>query len=483
IAELQANLETEMIVTRSIESLPLSKDSRIIHGNALETDWATVLAPENCDYIIGNPPFLGARNQSPAQKAEVREAFTAIGATRNLGNIDYVGAWFATAARYMGDHPVRTAFVATNSVCQGEQVANIWHPIHELGFHIDFGHNNFRWGNGAKDPAHVFCVIVGFSKQGVPKTLFHYPTVDSEPEVRSVKKLNPYLEEADNIFVWTRSTPICDVPSIGIGSQLIDFGHYTFTPQEKADFLEKEPQAEKYFYRLSGGREFLNGIERWVLWLGEITLQDLQQMPMVRERIEAVRERRSSVKRRQTREAANTPHRFGMEVIPEGNSLIVPQTSSERRRYIPLGFTGKGTLYTQKTMLIPGATLYQFGILHSRVHNAWMRAVGGRMKSDYSYTVQIVYNNFIWPDVSHGQEREIAEHAQVVLDAREFYEDATIAQMYDPDYDWLYPELTAAHHALDAAVEQAYGLEPGCDEKIMVERLFQLYAKTIKRLS
>src|SRR5699024_4251096 len=163
-------------------------------------------------------------------------------------------------------------------------------------------------------------------------------------------------------------------------SQPIDFGHYNFTPQEKADFLEKEPQAEKYFYRLSGGREFLNGIERWVLWLGEITLQDLQQMPMVRERIEAVRERRSSVKRRQTREAANTPHRFGMEVIPEGNSLIVPQTSSERRRYIPLGFTGKGTLYTQKTMLIPGATLYQFGILHSRVHNAWMRAVGGRMK-------------------------------------------------------------------------------------------------------
>src|SRR5699024_1248794 len=316
IAELQANLETEMIVTRSIESLPLSKDSRIIHGNALETDWATVLAPENCDYIIGNPPFLGARNQSPAQTAEVRVAFTAIGATRNLGKIDYIGAWFAAAARYMGDHPVGTAFVATNSVCQGEQVANIWHPIHELGVHMDFVHNNFRWGKGAKDPANVICLVVGFSYHGVPKALSHYPTVASEPEVRSVKKLNPYLEEADNIFVWTRSTPICDVPSIGIGSQLIDFGHYTFTPQEKADFLEKEPQAEKYFYRLSGGREFLNGIERWVLWLGEITLQDLQQMPMVRERIEAVRERRSSVKRRQTREAANTPHRFGMEVIP-----------------------------------------------------------------------------------------------------------------------------------------------------------------------
>lgn len=483
IAELQANLETEMIVTRTIESLPLSEGSRIVQGSALQVDWSEIIPPEDCDYIIGNPPFLGARNQSATQKAELKTAFEAIGATRNLGDIDYVGAWFATAARYMGDHPVRTAFVATNSVCQGEQVANIWHPIHELGFHIDFGHSNFRWGNGAKDPAHVFCVIVGFSKQDIPKTLFHYPTVDSEPEVRPVKKLNAYLEEADNIFVWTRSTPICDVPSIGIGSQLIDFGYYTFTPEEKQHFLEKEPLAEKYFYLLSGGREFINGIERWVLWLGEITIEDLQQMPMVRERIEAVRERRSSVKRRQTREAAKTPHRFGMEVIPQGHSLVVPQTSSERRRYIPLGFTGKDTLYTQKTMLIPGATFYQFGILHSRLHNAWMRAVGGRMKSDYSYTVRVVYNNFIWPEITKKQEHEISELAQAVLDARALHPDATIAQMYDPDNDWLYPELTAAHQALDAAVEQAYEVKPGSDEKDLVERLFQLYAKVINRVN
>lgn len=224
IAELQANLETEMIVTRTIESLPLSEGSRIVQGNALQTDWSTVLPPEACDYIIGNPPFLGARNQSTTQKAEIKEAFAAIGATRNLGDIDYVAAWYAKAVTYMGDHKIRVAFVSTNSICQGAQVANIWHPLYEHGIRIDFAHDTFRWANESTDLAAVYCVIVGFSKLGGDKTLYHYPHVDGEPEVSYPERINAYLKDAPQVFVWNRSKPLNAVPEMGIGNKPIDGG-------------------------------------------------------------------------------------------------------------------------------------------------------------------------------------------------------------------------------------------------------------------
>ena len=351
IAELQANLETEMIVTRSIESLPLSKDSRIIHGNALETDWATVLAPEDCDYIIGNPPFLGARNQTKAQKAEVKAAFEAIGATRNLGDIDYVAAWYAKAVEYMGDHQIRTAFVSTNSICQGAQVANIWHPIYEHGIRIDFAHDTFRWANESNDPAAVYCVIVGFSKLGGQKTLYHYPDIDGEPEVSHPEWINAYLKDAPNVFVWNRSKPLSAVTELTIGSQPIDNGNYLFKPEEKAEFLALEPAAEKFFYRWYGSQEFIKGIERWVLWLGNATPAELRAMPEVMKRVQAVRDYRLQSRRAQTKKAADRPNHFGTEVIPEGNALLIPEVSSERRRYIPIGFVGADTLCSNKVRL------------------------------------------------------------------------------------------------------------------------------------
>lgn len=267
-----------------------------------------------------------------------------------------------------------------------------------------------------------------------------------------------------------------------IGSQPIDNGNYLFKPEEKDEFLALEPGAEKFFHRWYGSQEFIKGIERWVLWLGNATPAELRAMPEVMKRVQAVRDYRMQSNRAQTKKAAERPQHFGTEIIPEGNSLLVPEVSSERRRYIPIGFVESDALCSNLVRLVPNASKYQFGVLHSRVHNAWMRTVAGRLKSDFRYSAGIVYNNFVWPQVTKDQECEIAEHAQAVLDARQLYKDATIAQMYDPDHDWLYPELTAAHHALDAAVERAYGLTPGSDEKEIVERLFQLYAKAINRL-
>lgn len=479
IAELQANLETEMIVTRNIESLPLSDGGRIVHGNALETDWDEIIPAQVCDYIIGNPPFLGARNQSAEQKAEIKTVFEAIGATRNLGDIDYVAAWYAKATKYMGDHKVRSVFVSTNSICQGAQVANIWHPLYEQGIRIDFAHDTFKWANESNDQAAVYCVIVGFSKLGGTKKLYHYTDVAGEPELLYPEKINAYLKDAPDIFVWNRSKPLQNVPEMGIGNKPIDGGNYLFTPEEKREFLKLEPAAEKFFHRWYGSQEFIKGVERWVMWLGEATPAELRAMPHVLERVQSVKELRLASKSAPTRKLAETPTRFHVENIPYGNSLLIPEVSSERRRYIPIGFVEPGALCSNLVRLLPDATRYHFGVLQSRLHNAWVRAVAGRLEGRFRYSAGVVYNNFIWPDISKEREQHIAELAQSVLDARETYSDATIAQLYDPDNDWMYPELRAAHNALDAEVERAYGLEPGIDEKEIVERLFQLYAKAV----
>lgn len=481
IAKLQADLETEILTSGRVNILPLMDSPNIVQGNALRTDWAEMLDPANCDYVIGNPPFLGARNQSKDQKAEVMDAFKEVGAAKNLGNIDYVGGWYAKTAVYMGNHPVRAAFVSTNSICQGSQVANVWHPLYELGIRIDFAHDTFRWANESTDQAAVFCVIVGFSKLGGPKTLFHYSDVDRQPQVSTPERLNAYLKDAPEVFIWNRTKPLSGVPEIGIGNKPIDGGNYLFTTKEKEEFLAQEPAAKKFFQRWYGAQEFIKGIERWVMWLGDASPAELHKMPLVMERIQEVRAYRLSRSSAPTRKLAETPTRFHVENMPEGTSLLIPQVSSERRRYIPIGYVPEGALCSDKVRLLPNGTKYHFGILHSRAHNAWNRIVGVRLKSDYSYSNGIVYNNFIWPEVDAIQQQEIAALGQAVLDARQQYPDATIAQMYDPDNDWLYPVLTNAHNELDAAVETAYGLEPGCDEKDIVELLFQLYRVAVEK--
>ncbi|APT85204.1 DNA methyltransferase [Corynebacterium aquilae] len=485
IAQLQSNLEAETIIQRTVKDLPLRDSAHIIQGNALTTDWNRAVEASDCNYIIGNPPFLGARNQNADQKAEIKAVFNG---AKNSGNIDYVAGWFAKASDYIQDFPIECAFVATNSICQGEQVANVWYPLYQKGVRIDFAHDTFRWANESNNQAHVFCVIVGFSKQGGmkywdteqrkfvrAKVLFHHDGPDGPVERQQLDNLNAYLVDAADGFVWNQSKPLSHVPPIGIGNKPIDGGNYLFTPEEKAEFLAKEPGAESYFHPWLGAKEFLQGKKREVLWLGDATPAELKKLPLCKERIKAVQQYRQDSKSAGTRKIADRPTRFHVENMPEGTSIVVPKTSSERRKLVPLGFVDSDTLCGDAVFLIPGAELWHFGVLHSRVHNAWMRTVAGRLKSDYRYSGGMVYNTFIWPNLTEAQKVEIGNAAQAVLDARKVYTDCTLADLYDPDDSYLYPALLKAHNALDVAVEKAYGFAPGIEEKDIVAALMERY--------
>lgn len=479
IAQLQANIEAESIVTANIESLPLRDAAHIHLGNALRTDWASVLAPEQCNYIIGNPPFLGARNQSKEQKAEIKDAFPL--GTKNVGNIDYVAGWYIKAAEYMECFPIRAAFVSTNSICQGEQVANIWYPITQMGFRINFAHDTFRWANEAATQAHVFCVIVGFSKQDDPVRLYHYEKPDSVPELQLPTQLNPYLVDAPNNFIWDRSRPLSDVPRMVIGSQPIDGQNYIFEPDEKNEFVKLEPHSERFFFHFWGSREFIRHQDRWVLWLANASSSDFRKMPLARDLVEKVRKYRQSSRRLQTKKAANTPNHFGTEVISTTSSVVVPEVSSQRRKFIPMGFLTPDILCSNKIKLIADGTLFHFGVLQSTFHNAWVRSIGGRLKNDYSYSSGVIYNNFVFPEVNDVVRMDVEKRAQAVLDARSLYPEATLADMYDPDNDFLYPELMKAHRELDRAVEMAYGVDFGGDEQKIVAHLFKLYNEKVEK--
>lgn len=465
----------EIYVGYDFDFLPLRSLSNLHEGNALKTDWSEVF-PDDLTYLVGNPPFLGARNQSKEQKAELLEVFDG---AKNAGNIDYCGAWYMKAARFTQGKRTRCALVSTNSICQGEQVANLWKPLHDLGIHIDFAHNTFRWDNEAADKAHVFCVIVGFSRENCEKRLYVHDTPDAAEVKKAAKSINAYLSDAPDAFIWNRNKPICDVPKIGIGNKPIDGGFYLFADEEKTDFLNKEPGAESYFHRWIGSREFLHGESRWCLYLGDAAFAELKELPRCRERIEAVREYRLASKSAPTRKLADRPAHFHVENMPKGNSIVVPKVSSERRRYIPMGFVGPETFCSDLVFLIPNASLYHFGVLQSQFHNAWMRTVAGRLKSDYRYSGGIVYNNFVWPEPTVSQREEVERCAQAVLDARDAQEGATLADMYDPKNETFFPELMAAHRALDAAVEAAYGVDFGGDEERIVAHLFNLYAKKV----
>lgn len=468
----------EIYVDYDFDFLPLRSLSNLHEGNALKTDWSEVF-PDDLTYLVGNPPFLGARNQSKEQKAELLEVFDG---AKNAGNIDYCGAWYMKAARFTQGKRTRCALVSTNSICQGEQVANLWKPLHDLGIHIDFAHNTFRWDNEAADKAHVFCVIVGFSREAGNKTLFYHATPDSDEEQVPMARINAYLKDAPDVFIYSRNKPICDVPEMGIGNKPIDGGFYLFTDEEKDDFLKKEPKAEAFFHPWLGSKEFIHGYHRWCLWLGEATFSDLKQLPECRKRIEQVREYRLASKSAGTRKIADKPTRFHVENMPGGSSIIIPEVSSSRRKRVPMGFVGPEIFCSNKVRLIPNASLYHYGILQSQFHNAWVRVVTGRLKDDYQYSANIDYNNFVWPEPSEEQRNEVERCAQAVLDARDVQEGATLADMYDPKNETFFPELIAAHKALDAAVEAAYGVDFGGDEEKIVAHLFNLYAEKVGEL-
>ena len=427
---------------------------------------------------MGNPPFVGARLMAKEQKDDLLEIFGK--KWKNIGNMDYVCGWYLKSAQMIKANPViKAALVSTNSITQGEQVANLWKPLFEqYGIHFDFAYRTFRWDSEADIKAHVHCVIIGFSSlsgaSGVrPKKIYL-----SDAQTIDASNINGYLLDAPDIWIDSRSKPLCDVPPLLTGSQRIDDDLFMFTDETKNEFLKKEPSAEKYFKVWYGAVEFLHNSPRWVLYLGNCSPTELKSMPQCYEIVRKVREYRLASKREQTLRAADYPNHFGLEVIPNSNFMIVPVVSSERRRYIPLGFMTPDVMCSNQVNLIPNATLYHFGVLTSNVHMAWMRVVCGRLKSDYRYSKDIVYNNFPWCQPTDEQKARIEATAQAILDARAKYPDCSLADLYDEVT--MPPELRRAHQENDRAVMAAYGFSTKMTESECVAELFKMYQTLTK---
>jgi hypothetical protein len=451
--------------------LPLSQSATIVHGNALRIDWENVVPKEELSYIIGNPPFSGARIMTARHKEDMQLTF---GILKGIGNLDYVTAWYKKATDIMVDTTIRTGFVSTNSITQGEQVAILWKPLVERGVHIDFAYRTFKWWNEAKGKAQVHCVIIGFSfVEATQKIIF-----DGESK-EAVERINPYLIDAPCVFIESRVKPLCDVPEIGIGNKPIDDGNYLFTDKDRKVFIQKEPGAKPFFRRWYGSDEFINNRPRWCLWLGDALPEELRTMPEVMKRIEAVKDFRLKSKSEGTKKIAKSPTRFHVENMPTKRFLVIPETSSERRDYIPIGFLTPRTLCSNAIRIVPNATLYHFGILTSNVHNAWMRVVGGRLEMRYRYSKDIVYNNFPWAEATDEQKATIETLAQAVLDARAQFPDSSLADLYDPLS--MPKELLKAHQNLDRAVMKLYGFKKDATEADVVAKLMAMYQKLTER--
>ena len=451
IAESQMMKATGDIVNMSLDFLPLKSYANIVEGNALRMDWERLVPKTTLNYIMGNPPFVGARLMCKEQKDDLLAVFGA--KWKHAGNLDYVSCWYKKTADLMRGTTLRAALVSTNSVSQGESVSILWKPLFEEGVHIDFAHRTFRWDSEASIKAHVHCVIIGFSIAPFHKAKVIY----SAERPLIVENINAYLVAADNVFVESRTTPLCDIPKIGIGNKPIDGGFYLFTEEEKNAFIKKEPQAEKWFRPWIGSHEFINRYFRYCLWLGECPPNELRKMPECLKRVQAVRDYRLSSPSAGTVKLADTPTRFHVENMPKGNYIVVPEVSSEKRKYIPMGFLDPYVLSSNLVKVIPNAEIYHFGVLTSNVHMAWVRVVCGRLKSDYRYSKDIVYNNFPWPNPTAGQKQKIEQTAQAILEARARYPDCSLADLYDEVT--MPPELRKAHQANDRAVMQAYGFE------------------------
>ena len=477
IAESQMMKETEDIVHMNLDFLPLTTNAFIVEGNSLQIDWESVVPKYQVSYIMGNPPFVGARVMSSEQKDDVREIFKG---WKNVGNMDYVCCWYKKCADFMKNTSIRAALVSTNSVSQGESVANLWKPLLENDVHIDFAYRTFQWDSEAKIKAHVHCVIIGFSiaPYNKPKKIF----IDERYQI--AKNINGYLLDAANVYVESRNKPICNIPEIGIGNKPIDGGYYLFEKEEMEEFIKKEPEAKKYFRPWYGSKEFINRSPRYCLWLGECSPAELRKLPLCMERVREVKEYRLQSTSVGTVKLAERPTRFHVENMPKGQYIVIPEVSSQRRRYVPMGFFTPNIFCSNLVKIIPDATLYHFGVLTSNVHMAWMRVVCGRLKSDYRYSKDIVYNNFPWPEPSTQQRQKIEQTAQAILDARALYPDSSLADLYDELT--MPPELRKAHHQNDMAVMQAYGFTKGSEayksEAACVVGLMKLYQKKVEDL-
>jgi hypothetical protein len=463
--------ETESIVSMNLDCLPLKSYTNIVEGNALRIDWNEVISASKLNYIIGNPPFVGARLMSEEQKQDVIDIFGA--KWKNVGNLDYVSCWYKKSADLMRENnAITTALVSTNSIAQGEQVANLWGGLMVDGLQIHFAHRTFQWDSEASIKAHVHCVIIGFGyKEPKQRIIF-----EGERKM-VVKNINAYLVDAETVFIDSRAKSICDIPSIGIGNKPIDDSNYLFSKEEMEEFIAIEPASAAFFRPWYGATEFINQKPRYCLWLGDCSPADLRKMPNCLKRVEAVREFRLASKSAGTIKLADKPTRFHVENMQQGTYILVPAHSSERRRYIPIGFLPPTSFSSNAVLIIPEASLYHFGILTSNVHMAWVRVVCGRIKSDYRYSKDIVYNNFPWPEVSEAQKAKIEQTAQAILDARALYPDSSLADLYDEVT--MPPELRRAHQQNDRAVMEAYGFPTSRDftESDCVARLFEKYKR------
>lgn len=460
IAESQMMKETEDILHTDLDFLPLKSYANIIEGNALRIDWETVVPKDKLNYIMGNPPFVGYSLQSKAQKEDILSIYIDEKGKpyKTAGKIDYVAGWYFKASKMIENSDIRVAFVSTNSITQGEQVASVWKPLYDrFNIHIDFAHRTFRWDSEANIKAHVHCVIVGFSTANNIKDKQLY----SSERVQLVKNINPYLIEAPDVFIENRNKPICNVPLMTTGNRPADGGHLILDEEEYKSLIKEEPQSIKYIKKLIGAVEYINNIPRYCLWLVGANPAEIRKSPEIMRRVEACKKDRiNGAPDRQ--KLAETPTLFREQKNPQ-TFVVVPATSSERRRYVPMGFLDENTIATNAVIIIPDASIYDFGILTSNVHMAWLRAVGGRLKSDYRYSKDVVYNNFPWCNPTDEQKAKIEQTAQAILDARALYPDCSLADLYD---ELTMPvELRKAHQANDKAVMQAYGF----DYKTMTE--------------
>ena len=466
--------------------IPLKKSPHVRSADALEIEWARLIAPADCTYILGNPPFGGAKYQSDKQRAQVRRIAQLGGSG---GTLDYVTAWFLKAAEYLRQSRARIGFVATNSITQGEQVAQLWPVLFDRhGLEISFAHRTFAWGSDARGMAHVHVVIIGLTRrdQEPPiKRLFSYSDIHGDPTESEHQALTPYLFNAGTVVnrhlvVEELSRPLCEVPQLVIGSKPIDDGNYIFDDEQRSEFIHREPNAAKFLHPYVGSKEFINGIDRWILALDKVSPADLRAMPAVMERIAAVKSFRRRSISPPTQELANTPTRYHVTVIPDRAFLVIPESSSERREYVPIAWLQPPVIPSSLVRVLLDADLWHFAILTSAMHMAWLRQIGGRLKSDYRYSVGIVYNTFPWPEPTDQQRTKIRSLAQAVLNARMQFPTSTLSDLYDVDA--MPPSLRKAHCALDDAVDKLYRSAAFTGDLDRAEHLFGLYEKLITPL-
>ena len=472
IAESQMWEDTKDITFANANFLPLDSNDSIFEGNALRMKWQDIVKPYELNYVMGNPPFVGAMYSSPEQREDIKQVFGKD--VKKPGEIDYVAGWYKMAADYIQGTTIKCAFVSTNSISQGQQVALIWPNLIKEGLTINFAYRTFVWDNEANNKAHVHCVIIGFSNQDTIKNKYIF----DGNEVEEVKHINPYLKDGDNYFVYSRTKPLCDVPQIRFGSMPRDGGNFIISEDEKDKIVHKEPKIAPYIKPYLGASEFLHNKKRYCLWLRGANPAIIAKSSFIKDRVEKVREFRAGSKAAGTRKFAETPTIFAQIAQPDSDYIAVPKTSSQRRKYIPMGFLNKDIIASDLLFLIPNADLYSFGVLSSIVHNAWMRTVAGRLKSDYRYSKNVVYNNFIWPVVDEKQKEAISKTARGILNARKLYAGSSLADLYDPLS--MPAELVKAHKANDRAVLKAYNLPSSASEQEITDRLFKLYSDKLK---